>query len=105
MAISGITPNLNGLNGLNGLKDIRQETQKPVAPAAQAPTSFGSMLDALSRTQNESDALMAKLAAGEEVELHQVMISAEQTDISFRVAMAIRDKLVEAYQETMRMSV
>ena len=48
---------------------------------------------------------MARLAAGEEVELHQVMIAAEETDISFRVAMAIRDKLVEAYHETMRMNV
>jgi flagellar hook-basal body complex protein FliE len=29
----------------------------------------------------------------------------EQTDIQFRVAMAIRDKLVDAYREVMRMQV
>lgn len=101
MSITSIHSNLN-LPGLNG---IGQGAQKPTGTTTQAPASFSSMLDSLSRQQNESDALMAKLAAGEEVELHQVMISAEQTDISFRVAMAIRDKLVEAYQETMRMAV
>jgi flagellar hook-basal body complex protein FliE len=101
MSINAIRPNLN-LPGLNG---INPGVQKPSEPTTQAPASFSSMLDSLSRQQNETDSLMAKLAAGEEVELHQVMISAEQTDISFRVAMAIRDKLVEAYQETMRMAV
>jgi flagellar hook-basal body complex protein FliE len=39
------------------------------------------------------------------VELHQVMIAAEETDINFRVAMAIRDRLVEAYREVTRMAV
>jgi flagellar hook-basal body complex protein FliE len=104
MSINSILPNVN----LPGLTGVQAPVQKPGTTAgAQSPAapSFSSMLDALSRTQNESDALMAKLAAGEEVELHQVMISAEQTDISFRVAMAIRDKLVEAYHETMRMAV
>ena len=48
---------------------------------------------------------MQKLAAGETIDLHQVMISAEQTDIAFRVALSLRDKLVEAYQEVMRMQV
>ncbi|MBI5712076.1 MAG: flagellar hook-basal body complex protein FliE [Chloroflexi bacterium] len=46
-----------------------------------------------------------KLAAGENVDLHQVLIAAEQTDIAFRVALSMRDKLVEAYQEVMRMQV
>jgi flagellar hook-basal body complex protein FliE len=59
----------------------------------------------LSQTQNNSDALLQKLAAGEEVDLHQVMIATDQTDISFRVALAIRDRLVEAYREVSRMAV
>ena len=71
--------------------------------------SFGDALkralNDVSDLQGESKELIGAFLRGEPVELHQVMISAEQTDISFRVAMAIRDKLVEAYQETMRMSV
>jgi flagellar hook-basal body complex protein FliE len=67
--------------------------------------TFNQALDSLSQSQNASDALIQKLAAGENVDLHQVMIASEQTDIRFRVALAMRDKLVEAYHEVMRMQV
>ena len=46
-----------------------------------------------------------KLAGGEDVDLHQVMIAAEENDVNFRVALAIRDRLVDAYREVMRMNV
>lgn len=98
MAINPITTTL-GQIGAAGAKP-------PVQDAAQQVTqTFSNALDQLSETQNASDSLIAKLAAGENVELHQVMIAAEQTDINFRIAMAMRDKLVEAYQEVMRMQV
>lgn len=73
--------------------------------AQQVGNTFTQALDTLSQSQNASDALIQKLAAGENVDLHQVMIASEQTDIQFRVAMAMRDKLVEAYHEVMRMQV
>jgi flagellar hook-basal body complex protein FliE len=45
------------------------------------------------------------LAAGEDVDIHQVMIAADQADISFKIAIGIRDKLVDAYKEVSRMNV
>jgi len=83
----------------SAVKPPQQNTLKDVGK------SFDSMLTNLSQTQNYSDNLMTKLAAGEEVDLHQVMIAADQTDISFKVAMGIRDKLVDAYKEISRMNV
>jgi flagellar hook-basal body complex protein FliE len=77
-----------------------------IAPAAQpASATFSQALDALNQSQAGSDALLQKLAAGENVDLHQVIIAAEQTDVNFRVAIAMRDRLVEAYHEVMRMNV
>ncbi len=67
--------------------------------------TFDSMLQSLSETQKTSDDLMTRLAAGEDVDIHQVMIAADQADISFKIAIGIRDKLVSAYQEISRMSV
>jgi flagellar hook-basal body complex protein FliE len=66
---------------------------------------FKQTLESLSDMQNTSDNLISQLAAGENVDIHQVMIANEQTDISFRVAMAIRDQLVNTYREVMRMAV
>ena len=78
---------------------------QPAGKTGAVEATFNQALDALTGAQNQSDTLIQKLAAGENVDLHQVMIAAEQTDVSFRVALAIRDKLVEAYQEIMRMAV
>jgi flagellar hook-basal body complex protein FliE len=63
------------------------------------------VLNSLNASQNTADSLLQQLAAGQDVDLHQVMIAAEENDVNFRVAMAIRDKLVDAYREVMRMSV
>jgi flagellar hook-basal body complex protein FliE len=75
------------------------------SPVRQIGQTFAQALDGLSKSQNESDSLIQKLAAGENVDLHQVMIAAEETDINFRIAMAIRDRLVDAYREINRMAV
>ena len=89
-----IAPQIN-----SAVKSPQQNTLKDVGK------TFDSMLQNLSESQNYSDNLMSKLAAGEDVDLHQVMIAADQTDISFKVAMGIRDKLVDAYKEISRMNV
>lgn len=78
---------------------------KPTDSASQITETFGNLLESLSLLEFNSDHLIQQLAAGEDVDVHQVMIAMEETDISFRVALAIRDKLVEAYREVMRMSV
>lgn len=99
MSINPITPQVAG-KAVAALP--RTQTQ---SPAQQVGQTFNQALDSLSQSQNASDALIQKLAAGENVDLHQVMIASEETDIRFRVAMAMRDKLVEAYHEVMRMQV
>ncbi len=77
----------------------KQDTIKEVGK------TFDSLLQSLNQTQQTSDDLMSKLAAGEDVDIHQVMIAADQADISFKIAIGIRDKLVDAYKEISRMSV
>ncbi len=77
----------------------------PAAAVGQIGQTFGQALDSLSQSQASSDALIQQLAAGEEVDVHQVMIAVEETDINFRIALAIRDRLIEAYRDVMRMAV
>jgi flagellar hook-basal body complex protein FliE len=78
---------------------------KATTTVNQLGQTFDQVLNGLSNMENNSDTLMARLAAGEDVDLHEVMIATEQTDVSFRVAMSIRDKLVDAYTELTRMSI
>jgi flagellar hook-basal body complex protein FliE len=46
-----------------------------------------------------------ELALGQTGSLHQVMIGAEQTRLQFELAMSMRNRALEAYQEIMRMQV
>lgn len=48
---------------------------------------------------------LQKLAAGEPIELHDVMISLETARISVQTMIQVRNRLVEAYQEVMRMQI
>ncbi len=71
----------------------------------KATQSFEQMLSSLDQSQQSADDLVQKLSLGENVDLHQVMIGLEENDVNFRVALAIRDKLVDAYREVMRMQI
>jgi flagellar hook-basal body complex protein FliE len=75
-----------------------------VSTSKETP-SFEQVLSALDQSQQNADALVEKLSLGENVDLHQVMIGLEENDVNFRVALAIRDRLVEAYREIMRMQI
>jgi flagellar hook-basal body complex protein FliE len=99
MNVSPVKPSL--------IPALESGTQPTSASSAldQVTSSFQKTLDALSQTQQNSDSLMQQLAAGENVDVHQVMMASSETDVNFRIAMAIRDQLVTTYQEMMRMSV
>jgi flagellar hook-basal body complex protein FliE len=82
---------------------------KPRAADDAGETSFGevlkSSLDEVNRLQQKADAAITALATGENVTLHETMIAMEQADVSFRLMMEVRNKIVEAYQEILRIQV
>ena len=49
--------------------------------------------------------LTNKMANGENVDLHTVMIASQKASISLTATLEIRNKVVEAYQEIMRMNI
>ena len=57
------------------------------------------------RLQNEADATIRQLVAGEIKDVTQAMVAIEKADVSFQTMMAVRNKIVSAYEEVMRMQV
>lgn len=55
--------------------------------------------------QVAADTAVEKLQTGESRNLHEVMIAMEKADISMRLLVQVRNKVVDAYQEIMRMQV
>jgi len=53
----------------------------------------------------QADDGIRKLALGEADNLHQVMINLEKAKLSFELVVQVRNKLLDAYQELMRMQI
>jgi len=53
----------------------------------------------------ETDRNIQQLAVGETSNLHETMIRMEETRLSFQLLVQVRNRLLEAYQEVMRMQV
>jgi flagellar hook-basal body complex protein FliE len=77
--------------------------------AGNAASAFSKLLsDAVQNIdglQKTADANVQKLATGQPVDLHDVTISMEQANLTFQLGMQVRNKLIDAYQEVMRMQV
>ena len=71
--------------------------------------AFGRMLseamDSTNRMQQEADTAITELVTGRETDIHRTMIAMEKADVSFQLVMQVRNKLVAAYEEMMRMQV
>ena len=55
--------------------------------------------------QKEADQILQDFMTQKNKDLHQVMISWEKADVSLQLLMKIRSKVLEAYQDVMRMPV
>lgn len=64
---------------------------------------FSRLIDSVNDLQGESAQVQQAFMAGEPVELHQVMIKAREAGIATDLLLQIRNKLLTAYQEIMRM--
>ncbi len=72
----------------------------------------GSFTEALKGAIKEANALqdqaenaVAKMQLNNQGSIHEVIIAMEKADISFRTMMQVRNKVLDAYQEVMRMTV
>ena len=59
----------------------------------------------MNHAQVQSDIMTEKLANGENVQLHDVMIASQKASIMLETTLQVRNKVVEAYQSIMRMQI
>src|SRR6266446_5639174 len=62
-------------------------------------------LDHVNGLQHDADAAARAFALGQAPSVHDTMITMEKADLSLRLTTKVRNKVVEAYQEIMRMQV
>jgi len=59
----------------------------------------------LNDTLLDAEEASTRLATGDVENIHDVMIALKKADLSLQLAVNIRDKVVEAYQQVMRMQI
>ena len=57
------------------------------------------------RLQTARDDLVTDFVSGRVGEVHEVMTAAEEAQLAFELLLEVRNKLLESYQEIMRMQV
>lgn len=79
------------------------------ANAPEGGPSFGSVIgDALQKVdqlQQQANDATTQVATGQAPDLHDALIRVEEASLALQLALQVRNKVVESYQEIMRMPV
>jgi flagellar hook-basal body complex protein FliE len=96
MSIEAISPIGMDVAGIDRIMQVR-------TPAADFASMIGDGLGRVDQSLRAADGQIRSLAAGENIPLHEVMISMEQARMDLMLVVEVRNRLVEAYQEITRM--
>jgi flagellar hook-basal body complex protein FliE len=76
----------------------------PARPVSAAAEPFGRLLDAASSSHEQANLAVGRMVEGTG-EVHDAMIALQQADLMLQFTVQVRNKLVQAYQDIMRMPV
>lgn len=95
------------------VKKLKSRLDKCKAPrpplAGDSATTFSDLLrksvEKVNEHQVQADTAVKELLAGRNKNIHETMLSLERADSSLKLMMQVRNKVLEAYKEIMRMQV
>ncbi len=100
MDVSSIKP-----EGFEILKDAGVKNGGVKGNGPSFKDTIGKFVNDVNHMQNKADDSIENLALGKVQNVHEVMISMQKAETSFRFLMETRNKLVDAYKEVMRLQV
>ena len=81
----------------------------PLSAARPATGTFeglvGGLVNEVAAKQAAAGDAVQGMLSGQNVSLHQTMIAMEEASVSFQLMVEVRNRLLESYQELMRMQV
>lgn len=117
---------VNGAGGAAGIRDIialrqqvidksqvlqqlkspeTQEAGNATAPTGGFADNLKSALDSVNETQSRASTLTEAYEKGEVTDIAQVMMARQEAGLAFEATLQVRNKLLSAYQDIMRMGV
>ena len=80
-------------------------TQPGAAHAGSFSNFLGQMVQDVNTRQVAAGDAVNGLLSGQNVSLHQAMIAMEEASVTFQLMVEVRNKLLDSYQELMRMQI
>ena len=90
---------------LQTLGDISTPQPQQVQSGRSFSDFLGQMVSDVNAKQGVAGAAVEGIISGQNVPLHQAMIAMEEASVSFQLMVEVRNKLLESYQELMRMQI
>jgi len=92
------------------LREMRRNgLTAPEGPAAGDSKGFLDVMkdafDEVNRHQSEADRSIKEMVAGRNKNIHETLLAVERADSSLKLMMQVRNKVLDAYREIMRMQV
>lgn len=93
------------------LKEVHNAAQEPQGPDGTAEPAGGfsgalkSALDGVTATQRNAEDLSSAYERGEVTDIAKVMLARQESSIAFEATLQVRNRLLSAYQDIMRMGV
>jgi flagellar hook-basal body complex protein FliE len=88
---------------------VRAADPSAIKPADASEADFGKLLsealDKVNHLQKDAEKASIDLAAGKIQDISQVTIASEKAAVALQLTMQVRNKVIDAYQEIMRMQV
>ncbi|MFP4172786.1 MAG: flagellar hook-basal body complex protein FliE [Candidatus Hydrogenedentota bacterium] len=100
--------NISGLQtGRTGMdpRQLQQTGSLDSTPAKPFNEVLQESIGEVQRLQDEADNTIRQLVAGEIKDVSDAMVAVERADVAFQTMMVVRNKMVQAYEEVMRMQI
>ena len=102
--------NINAINSAaGGIAPLSQTGAAERTAGASSEGSFGSLVksavESIEGTQKSAESEIARAVSGESPDLHKTIIALQQAELKFQFGLQVRNKLIGAYEEIMRMQV
>ena len=94
------------IESVQPLSLLRAEKGKTgdAAPGSDFRKILGKSIQEVNKLQSQANESVQGMVLGK-TDIHSAMIDMEKADISFRLMMAVRNKMISAYEEVMRMQI
>ena len=86
-------------------KRANVETEGPASTGKSFLDMVKESVGEVNDMQKAADTMSSEVASGKNMDLHETMLATTQAELSFNLMIQIRNKVLDAYQEVMRLPV